>query len=65
MNIVIHGAINTSNFGDVLFAKMFYSACSDLPDSNVDFVQSFSATACKCQASFSKVFCHTPHTNRN
>lgn len=39
MNIVIHGAINSSNFGDVLFAKMFYSACSDLPDSNVDFVQ--------------------------
>ncbi len=39
MNIVIHGAINSSNFGDVLFARMFYDACRKASGINVDFVQ--------------------------
>lgn len=28
--VVIHGATNTSNFGDILFAKMFYNECQNL-----------------------------------
>ncbi len=37
--VAIHGAINTSNFGDVLFARMFYKACKSIPNAEVDFLQ--------------------------
>jgi len=37
--IEIHGAINTPNFGDVLFARMFYEACKSIPNAEVDFLQ--------------------------
>lgn len=37
--VVIHGATNTSNFGDILFAHLFYKKCLTLPDVQVDFLQ--------------------------
>lgn len=37
--VAIHGAINTPNFGDVLFARMFYKACNSKPNVEVDFIQ--------------------------
>lgn len=40
MNILIHGAINTSNFGDCLFAKLFYEFLKEkFPDKNVYFYE--------------------------
>lgn len=37
--IVIHGATNGSNFGDILFARIFYNACAALPDMKVNFLE--------------------------
>ncbi len=37
--IAIHGTVYCSNFGDVLFAKMFYQECKNLPNTRVDFLQ--------------------------
>ena len=37
--VVIHGATSTSNFGDVLFAHLFYKKCLALQDVQVDFLQ--------------------------
>ena len=31
-NLILHGAINTSNFGDVLFASVFYNNLNEIPD---------------------------------
>ncbi len=39
MNVLIHGAAYTSNFGDVLFAHLFYDKCRELNDCEVDFLQ--------------------------
>ena len=39
IRIVIHGTTYCPNFGDVLFARMFYQACQRIPDAQVDFVQ--------------------------
>ena len=30
--VILHGAINTSNFGDVLFASMFYNRLNEMPE---------------------------------
>ena len=39
LRIAIHGTTYCSNFGDVLFARMFYKACSGIPHTKVDFLQ--------------------------
>lgn len=39
MNVLIHGATYTSNFGDILFAHLFYDKCRELNDCEVDFLQ--------------------------
>ncbi len=39
LRIAIHGTVYCSNFGDVLFARMFYQACTSLPNTRVDFLQ--------------------------
>lgn len=38
--VIIHGAINGSNFGDILFAHIFYRATSKLPNTQVRFFES-------------------------
>lgn len=37
--IVIHGTTYCPNFGDVLFARMFYQVCNSIPNTRVDFLQ--------------------------
>lgn len=37
--IVIHGATNFSNFGDMLFAHLFYRECEKIPDCEPFFLQ--------------------------
>jgi len=37
--ILIHGATNTSNFGDVLFAHLFYRRCGQVSGAEVHFLQ--------------------------
>ena len=39
MKILLHGADNNSNFGDVLFAHLFYEKCLEVGFESVDFVQ--------------------------
>lgn len=39
MKVVLHGAINSSNFGDVLFARLIYKKCMDAGFEDVDFIQ--------------------------
>ena len=39
MNVLIHGAAYTSNFGDILFAHLFYDKCRELNNCEVDFLQ--------------------------
>lgn len=38
MNVVIHGATHTTNFGDVLFAYLFYKKCEEL-NINAQFLE--------------------------
>lgn len=39
MKILLHGADNNSNFGDVLFAHLFYKKCLEAGFESVDFMQ--------------------------
>lgn len=42
MNILLHGAINGSNFGDCIFADLFYNSIKyAFPNDNVFFVETF------------------------
>lgn len=39
IQIIIHGAINLTNFGDILFSTLFYSYCNDIPNCEVYFAE--------------------------
>ena len=39
MKVLLHGATNTSNFGDVLFARLVYKKCLDAGFESADFVR--------------------------
>lgn len=39
IKIIIHGAINLTNFGDILFSTLFYNYCDNIPNCEVYFAE--------------------------
>ena len=39
IQIIIHGAINLTNFGDILFSTIFYNYCKRIPDCEAYFAE--------------------------